>query len=63
MIIEVPVCQLRKMKKAEGTVSVNRETQHFCGLWNWKMMKIHYESFQKRQQCTDRKEYSKENGN
>ncbi|KAF1770423.1 hypothetical protein GCK72_002241 [Caenorhabditis remanei] len=30
MIIEVPVSQLRKMKKAEGTVSVNRETQHFC---------------------------------
>uniref|UniRef100_A0A1I7TK36 Amiloride-sensitive sodium channel n=1 Tax=Caenorhabditis tropicalis TaxID=1561998 RepID=A0A1I7TK36_9PELO len=30
MIIEVPVSQLKKIKTAEGTVSVKRETQHFC---------------------------------
>ncbi|PIC51414.1 hypothetical protein B9Z55_001937 [Caenorhabditis nigoni] len=30
MIIEVPAAQLKRIKKAGGTVSVERETQHFC---------------------------------
>ncbi|CCD63873.1 DEgenerin Like [Caenorhabditis elegans] len=30
MIIEVPVAQLKKLRKLEGTVSIKRETQHFC---------------------------------
>ncbi|CAB05178.2 DEgenerin Linked to Mechanosensation [Caenorhabditis elegans] len=30
MIIEVPMAQLKKFQKAEGTISVKRETQHFC---------------------------------
>lgn len=34
LIIEVPVAQLKKFKHAGETVSVERETQHFCGLLN-----------------------------
>ncbi|CAI5440456.1 unnamed protein product [Caenorhabditis angaria] len=30
MILEMPVSQLKKIKGAQGTVSVTRETQHFC---------------------------------
>lgn len=62
MIIEVPVAQLKKLRKLEGTVSIKRETQHFCGKFP-KVEVYKISVLQKLQQCTDQNEYFKENGN